>query len=436
MLLIPVLGVRAQDSEKESIYFELPLISAPYIQDAMSTTGGFFQSYMNPDMDMSLKISDSFYTGSHYLLRSLFENERWARASIYIFDGLSNFLPLGNAWLHEEYHRAVMTKNGVNSFNEVLLFPIGSSVVAVSHEKDELLAAMCDGNRRDFIRLMSAGLEAQTMLVQQMQRKDFFGHRNLYNEFSYWMNVINNAAYLFQCATGSSDEQTAQMNASETTIEERDFTGMDLNAWVYELYNPDKKYADRGTHPSGVGIDRYISSDKLSDAAKRTLKVETALECLNVLNPMLFGMNRFYVGSTKSGEWYMNAAMRHFLTSFGNDVALEALVEAPSFNGYAMLHSYNNHSHHFAGLEAGIVDKRFLDDRVGVSANANVWIQPEGFEASAGKIGGAFGLKASVRTKYVEPYLEASVKSAGWLAGDVNLGSAASARFGIRMNLR
>lgn len=424
----------SQNPPEEQLFLDFPLISYPYIEEAERTTGGFIESYMNPDMDMSLKLTEDFYTYSHFLLRKWIEDRYWRSCAIILFDGLSSYIPLGYAWEHEEFHRAVMTHRGVNSFNEVLLMPIGSSTISVSHETDEDLAAMCNGYRPDFIRLMSAGLEGQTRLVQEIQRKDFFYHRNLENEFLCFANIINNVSYSFICAAGLEGD-IEKMNRREVSVRERDFTGYDLNAWAYELFNPDKKYEDRGPHPSGIGINRYIVRENLSSKAIGYLWRQTCLEALNLLNPMLYGHRRYYLGSTKSGEYYGNACIRHYLTSFGDDLILEGLFETPFANSYVSLHDYNNYKHHFAGIEAGIVDKRLLKDRIGLSISAQAWKQPEGFYSADGHIGGMAECKLSFKTNLGEPYIDCGIKSDGWVAGNVNLERSSFARFGFRLNL-
>lgn len=425
----------AQKTSWGAYYIELPIVGFPYVNDAVDVTGGFIPSYMNPSMDASIKLSEDFYTASHILLKKYIKSSFWSVEAIAIFDCLSTSLPLSYAWTHEEFHRATMTHRGVNSFNEILLFPIGASTISVSREKDELLAAMCDTHHPDFVRLMSTGLEGQTKLVQEIQRKDFFYNRNLYNHSICLISVVNNLYYLYICSSGKSDKYTLKMTASEPTIEERDFTGMDLVAWAYELFNPERPYSDRGAHPSGVGIDRYILHNDLSGPAVKYLKKQYALEYLNLLNPMLLGRTHFYLGSTKRGDWYGNAAVRHYLTSYGDDIVLETLIQSPHLNSFVSLHNYNNNKHHFAGLEAGIVDKRVFDSKVGLSGSVQAWVQPESFDTSVGKLGGALNLKASFRMKMIEPYFETGIKSAGWVAGNEYLDSSFNANFGLRVNL-
>ena len=246
------------------IYLDMPLVTLPSQIQAYNTTGGFFSSYMNPGMENSLAYSTDFYTATHFGLKKAlrFKSKFWTtfsqRMVISLFDVISMQMPLAFSWLHEEYHRGVMTQYGVNSFNEVLLFKLGASSIAVSHEKDEEMAMLCDEHHPDFVRLMSAGHEAVVDLNRELQTNGFFYHQNLDNEVLYWMTSFQNLFYIYGCASGSGDEGMRERNAVEFNIEDRDFTGMDMNAWVDGLWYPEKPYAERGPHPSGNGINRYM----------------------------------------------------------------------------------------------------------------------------------------------------------------------------------
>ncbi|MBR5664404.1 MAG: hypothetical protein IKX13_01470 [Bacteroidales bacterium] len=179
------------------IFLDMPLLTLPAQADAYRTTGGFFQSYLNPGMENSLAYSTDFYTAAHFGLKKAihFKNSSFwqiflQRMSISAFDVLSMQMPLAFSWLHEEYHRGVMSQYGVNSFNEVLLFQFGASSIAVSHEKDEDMAMLCDRHHADFVRLMSAGQEAVVDLNRTLQANEFFYRQNLDNEVLYWMTAF------------------------------------------------------------------------------------------------------------------------------------------------------------------------------------------------------------------------------------------------------
>ena len=455
LLLFVCHGVlKAQDSlcpTPRYIYLDMPLAELPYQRAAVGTTGGFIPSYMNPGMGFSLALSNDFYTAAHWGLNRIAYSDdpewqwRFSRWAIYGFDLLTTWLPFSNSWLHEEYHRAVMTRRGVNSFDEVLLCRIGSTVISVSHETDEDMAMLCDYHHPDFIRLMSAGLEGQTLQNVRMQRDEFFYHQRLDHEIIQLTNALNNTAYLAMCGWGWGDKDTRDMNASEPTVSERDFTGMDLMAWAHALFNPDTPYAMRGTHPSGTGIDRYITTEDLTPEAVRYLRRQTFVDLINCVSPLMIGISRFDLGQHWGGRLFGNFAMRHYLTSFGDDNSLELLFQLLRYdrhplNAYFVLHNYNNYRHPFVGLEAGIVDLPLWGGRMLLSSNLHGWLQPVAFVGHQAQPGGsvtmrlAANLSGSYHSHYAFciPYVEIGYKTDGWVAGNVYLEATPLFNAGVR----
>lgn len=442
--LLPSL-LRAQSTDStERAYMEALLIDYPYLNDAMQTRGGFFQSYMNPSMQLSLTLSNDIYTLGHWCLNTYIRtgNARkdriWREWTTLAFDALMMYVPFGAGWMHEEYHRAVMSQYGVNSFNEMLLFPIGKSVVSVSRERDEDMAMLCNEHHADFARLMAAGHEGQTLQVQTMMRNEFFYHQEFDNQITYLLSILNNTAYLGMCAWNIQiDEMTDEMNADERTISDRDFTGFDMTAWADALFNPEKPYEARGTHPSGVGIDRYVKWSDLSPDARKYLKRETLLDLLNLGSPMLYRFKRFKLATTERGDYYANFALRHYITAFGDDNMAEMMLQTPHTNCFAVVHAYSNYRHLFGGLEAGIVDFPLLREHLLLSASAQMWVQPEDmlFMTKRGQFGGAASIRLEYRNHYLDPYVEAGYKSAGWQAGNVYLKESFHVRTGLRWRL-
>lgn len=424
---------RFEQDSLERIYIDIPVLDLPYQTSVASATGHSMTAITNQSMATTLALCEDFQVATHLGIRELLGKRKISRFAIWGFEFLSEFLPFGSSWGHEEYHRAVMGYRGVESYDEVWNMQFFSNTISVSHETDEAMTAFHDNHINDFIRMNSAGLEAQTHLIQRLQQNDFFYHRHLNNAFSYWMNILNNQGYLEACADPETDADVTEMNSKEPDIESRDFTGFDLSAWAYELFHPSVKYADRGTHPSGVGIDRYITSDKIGDEGRDYLKKQSKLEYLNLISPMMFGINRIRLGSTQSGPLYGNFAVRHYLTHFGDDISLDLYLDAPNLKLVAAPHIYSNYNSHFWGFEVGVVDQPLLGDKLRLNATAKVWSQPENFTTTAGKFGGMVSADASyLLGKRWLAYLEVSGKSAGWQQGNVYLGSNLSARAGLR----
>ena len=426
-----------------AVYLDMPLVDLPSQIYAYRATGGFFKSYMNPGMETSLAYSVDFYSAVHFgfknirIRKSVGAQAFIQRLLISGFDVVSQWLPLGAPWLHEEYHRGVMTQYGFDSFNEVLTFPFGKSSIAVNHVKDEHLENLCDEHHSDFVRLMSAGHEAEVQLVRNLQANEFFYHQNLDNEVLYIMYLVQNIVYVSSCAHGGGDEGTRKRNEIEKTIKERDFTGMDMNAWIDALCFPDKPYAARGLHPSGVGINRYIMYDDITEEGRKYLLRQTYLDIFNFVSPMMIGFSHIRLANTSEGEWFGNFAFRHYLTSFGDDISLDLYLQAPKFNLYTTLHSYNNLHNHFAGIEAGLVDFPLLDNRMQIGGRVMFWVQPKNmsFYTKKGEVGGLVNARISYHSRYIDPYLELGWKSKGWVAGNVCLNSSFSVRAGIRWQI-
>ena len=120
-------------------------------------------------------------------------------------------------------------------------------------------------------------------------------------------------------------------------ISKRDFTGADFTAWADALFFPDKPYEDRGIHPSGVGINRYIKPSQLSTEARSYLKKQGRLHWLNILSPHLFGFSKIKLNSTEKGDYYGNfAALLDLLVTISR-----CFPPTPKIISFA-LHNYNN----------------------------------------------------------------------------------------------
>lgn len=181
LLLMQVSFAQTQNkADTIGLVLDFPLLDLPYQRYATNTTGNFFAGYANPSMPQSLAMSNNLYSSAHYGFSKLFESKNLFKKNLltYIFttgfDVVSLFAPLGTGWLHEEYHRAVMTRRTINSFNDMNTFPIGKEVVSVSRVKNEDLIRLSNRYTSDFIRLQTAGIEGQYHQIQTLQKNNFF----------------------------------------------------------------------------------------------------------------------------------------------------------------------------------------------------------------------------------------------------------------------
>ncbi|MDR2536559.1 MAG: hypothetical protein LBD29_11080 [Treponema sp.] len=422
---------------------DLPLFDLPYQIDAMNTVGyGFFSGYANPSMSQSISITTNMFSAFHYGMKVFYDTVTWnkrLKEIVYVTGiGLGDFilfyLPGGNGWLHEEHHRAVMTRFGVNSFNDMNTFPIFAEMVSVNSIADEDLERFKAESPADFVRMHAAGIEGEYLLIDRLQRNNFFYDQNHNNLYTYIFITLNSHVYV---AASSNPFQvnsvTDNMNKQEKTILSRDFTGFDMIGWVYDLFRPDEPYRDRGVHPSGIGINRYRKTTDLTDQEFDYLRQQVYWHIFNYLSPMLLGINKIPLGSE---GLYGNIAFRHILTSFGSDISLNLFFKKSVFNLVCIYHSYLNYEHYFPALEAELIDFpiHFGSFTLYLSPRLLIGMQPgdQKFKTGEPEFLGLAGCRLDFGiTKHILPYIEVAAKTKGWVGGNEFLNANVSVKIGV-----
>ncbi|MFN8776605.1 MAG: hypothetical protein ACK5XV_07555 [Flavobacteriales bacterium] len=441
LFLLNPLAKAQPATDTTKLILEFPLVDFPYQNLANKTTGDFFSSYKNPSMSQSLAMSNNLYSSAHYGINSLIKSKSRFKTRLYRnlaalgFGIFSSYIPFGNGWLHEEYHRAVMTRRGVNSFNQMNTFPFGNVTVSVNRIRDEDLIMLSDEYNIDFRRLLVAGMEGEFAQIRELQKNNFYYNQGLPNIPLYWLSTLNSISYLN--GLSQYDELIDQANEVELSVDSRDFTGPDYTAWVAALFNPQRPYEERGIHPSGVGINRYIKTTDLNDDEIGYLKKQGQLHWLNVISPQLFGFKRIRLKSDERGAYYGNFAVRHVLTPFGNSISLDLFYQTPANNYFFSLHNYNNLHQSFFGIEGAIIDKK-ITNKLMISSRGILWTQPGGqaFSDHRANLGGAFNIRNSLDLNHLRFFLDVEAKSAGWLMGNVFLEENVSfiLGFNVRIN--
>ena len=373
-------------------------------------------------MAQSLALSTIFYEESHRAIQKAWgDKEQYGRLTVALFDAFTSGiipLPLSDTWLHEEFHRAVMSNRGVSSYNDVYHFEIAPTAIAVSHVSDEALAQLKLEHPADFVRLNAAGIEGEYALVERLERRQFFSRNDLYHLAEYWLVKLNSSAYVLSGTAHDSETETEKWEREEgTNVPRRDFTGHDFTAWMYDLSRPDEPYAARGIHPSGVGIRRYRRPSDLTQAERDYLDMAGRRTLLNFLDPNLVGIREFQTGAVR---W--NATASALLTSFGLAIDLRSYLDTHGHRIAVALHRYSNHDRAFPGIEAELQGTT-------MTPRLMLWTQPrdQRFRTHDAQAGGLAGV--TIRHKHL--LVEADAKTAGWVEGNVHLDSAVTARAGI-----
>lgn len=432
-------------SDTTGLYLDFPVLDLPYQTHAAKTTGNFFAGYANPSMTLSLAMSNNLYGSVHWGIKKLiktkseFQNILFTNLIATGFDLLTFYTPLGMGWLHEEYHRAVMTRRGINSFNDMNTFPFGKSLIYVRKVKDEDLIMLSDHYKQDFRRLMIAGNEGQFHQIQTLQKNNFYLNQDLPNISLYWMSTMINIGYLMQSGSDAFDKKIDESNEMDgADISKRDFTGADFTTWTDALFHPDKPYTDRGIHPSGVGINRYIKPSQLSDDALNYLQKQGYLHWLNVLSPHLFGFSKIRLKTTENGNYYGNFAIRHLLTPFGNDITLDIFYQTPKHNFFFALHNYNNLHSTFFGVECALIDEQFFENKLLLTGRSMLWLQPheQSFFTKKPSFGGMLSIRGAYGFGCWFPYIAVEGKTAGWLMGNPFLEENLSVNVGLSIRVK
>ena len=328
-------------SKPEVMILDFPLVDYPF---------NWRDGYTAPSMQQSLHTAKDVYQYSHYKFAQWFATKPVTKAlSTVGFDIVSLWLPFGAAWMHEEWHRAVMSSKGIRSFNEIYEFPLFAETISVTHVKDADLIRLKQDYPADMVRLHAAGIEAQYELNFSLEKDRFFFQPPTWDDAILWINYVNNISYMYACASERSNAITEEILQKEgTDISQRDFTGLDCNAWVYDLFRPDEPYEQRGIHPSGVGIQRYIKYDDLTGEEQHYLNTNFKLSFLNLADPFLYRFEFFTAThSINQRPFRWNATLRHHLTSFGYSVDANFFYQQDSINALATVHHYFNHDHFY-----------------------------------------------------------------------------------------
>jgi hypothetical protein len=432
LAVAPALGAQAPSAP--SLRLDLPLVDAPY-----NTAHGL----RGPSMAQSLAVSEGFYELSHSAIQRAWGTHRVASyVTLVLFDTFGGLLPGGDAWVHEEFHRAVLGNRGIDSFDDVYRLNLGASTISVSHVKDEDLVRLKATHPAEQVRLGAAGIEAENLLVQGLEKNRFFHDSRANNVPMYWLTKLGSYMYVASGSTSEADSLTDEMNASDgADVPVRDFTGHDFTAWVYDLHRPTEPYQSRGVHPSGVGIDRYVKASDLTPEEHAYLAREGRLQLINFLDPNLLGISGFAVRSPWNGAALrLNASASHYLTSFGHTVDLNLFMKQDGMNLFVALHRYTNGARSFPGVDAQLLDLPVVlaGLPVDVSPRVALWLQPEdqGFRSSAARPGALASLRLRPSTSSrMGVFVELEGKTEGWVAGNVHLDPNVSVRIGGSVKL-
>ncbi|GHU84467.1 hypothetical protein FACS189473_1920 [Spirochaetia bacterium] len=195
--------------------------------------------------------------------------------------------------------------------------------------------------------------------------------------------------------------------------------------WAYFLFHPDDPDPD----------DHAPTMSDLSSDEKSYLENRVWWSLVNVVSPMMIGIRSIPLG--KDTGFYGNFALRQMYTSFGTDIAVNVYLKKAPFNIVFAYHNYVNYKNYFPAIEAELVDYPVkITPKFGLLLSPRVMIgmQPKDqeFKTQEVEFFGLIGARVDfVVIKHFLPYLELTLKTDGWVAGNEFLEKNISLRIGM-----
>ncbi len=219
----------------------------------------------------------------------------------------------------------------------------------------------------------------------------------------------------------------AERANEEKNVQDRDFVGPDCTSWVYDLHRPDEPYANRGAHPSGTGVDRYIPWSALSNDEKEFTSRQVSLSFLNYVNPILY---RRYAFQAEDYKW--NANLKHYIMPFGGDVVAVFFLQGER-TWIGQVHFYQSPVQTFPGFDLRM-EGWSLSENHKLNADLSIWSQPKGLrcDEKSAALGGraSLELESSLTDKW-NSKASLRYKSQGWDPGEISLDPELSLRAGL-----
>ena len=421
--------------DRPGFRLDFPAFDAPY----NTTNGG-----RAPSMQQSLALGIDFYEASHGLIQRAWHGRRWPTVlSITAWDFFtSGVVPLPGAdpWVHEEFHRAVLGRRAISSFNDVYSFNPTKPGLYVSRVTDEDLIRLKRDHPQELVRASAAGIEGDYLLVQGLERNGFFGRSSGWHLPIYLGAKLVSIGYIWSAHLDRVNADTDQLNQMERSdISVRDFTGHDVAAWVYDLHRPDEPYAARGVHEGGLGIDRYIKPSDLTPDEMRYVEQQGWLSLINLIDPFLLRPRGFTVTNPVNDKSVqISARGGHLLTPFGYTIDADVVLQQGLVGLALEVHTYVSHNKTLPGVDLSLVEYP-IGKSIVASPRLALWLQPanQRFDAVSSTGGGLLGCRFDWRVRHgMGLYVDLEGKSAGWVAGSEYLGATGTVKLGMTIQVR
>jgi hypothetical protein len=358
----------------------------------------------------------SLYRIASNQLNKAIENKRYV-ALVEVSLGIL-FLPL----THEEGHRSILTALNIGSISQPFFNSKG--VAIVSGVTDQQLKNLRDNDLPDYIRLHTAGLEADYALTKKVESLCAFEEDDFKN--LKWEYLFRKLAILQYYVSGLF-HYNSDINEDADELK-RDIVGFDTYGAIRHLNRPEMDFY------------RYTKYDDLTGTEKDFVKRIGYRSLLNLINPLIVGKDNF----TISDSVKLNFGFGYTMVPFGDMVEENIWLLIHGTKVQINLNQFENKNSWFWGGGIGILDYPVCE-KIKTSFAFNVWNQPKDlcFDSKEGKFGYSFELDAkyelfrnnSAAVKSLSLNLGFINKSSGFLLEEVYLSKHTGFRIGTSLGL-
>ncbi len=198
-----------------------------------------------PSMEQSNQFLKSAFQQTHLIIDDSIENRIRSNIATSLVD-----LALGDepfSWAHEEPHCTPLSRRGSAVKNTGNFFRHDNRAVDV---REQDLIRSKKNCPLEFVRMHSAGMESGTAVSGSLEKDATFYDVGSWEVMLLRPNNLSNYNYILMSASGNAlSEAIEKKNLKETAASERDKSGADCLAWVYDTFRPEEPCEARGVHP-------------------------------------------------------------------------------------------------------------------------------------------------------------------------------------------
>jgi len=267
-------------------------------------------------------------------------------------------------WAHEEGHRSILTYHNISSNNA---WKDG----AVDGVKTQTLNDFKRDNFVDFIRLHTAGIESEAVLIEDFEERLMFEkHLDISIYVPLWTHKYINYAYMHSADAGDGmhyDKNDNYNNYNELMEPEkdRDIVGHDVYGFVRHLFTKnDVNYKKRYSNIDEFTPEQKSYHDKIVSRA-----------WINFLDMNLF---RMLYDKVDFYGYDVSAGFNYYLSPFGDVTDLNIITSSKESKNRLTLRKMDNYDNSFYAIQLKDYRRNFGD--FWLTSTVNIWQNPKKFD--------------------------------------------------------